>query len=245
MSGATFLINEVYPCLQGEGANLGRPSVLVRFQICNLRCTWCDTPYTHTYKSDPRDPARPELGQAFERLSLEVLCERIAAHAPVRHLILSGGEPTLQNLAALMRALGPSYTAEVESNGTRIPHAQIAGFAFEDYARFQWNISPKGLAAGQRLEHDALAHWAHLARSQESVFFKFVVRAGHAEADLAEVLALCDRHSFLRERVFLMAEGTSTESQSGNIWLHDACLAHGFRYAPRLHVLMFGPRRGV
>jgi organic radical activating enzyme len=63
----SFLINEIYPCLQGEGINLGKPSLLVRFQICNLRCVWCDTPYTHTFKSDPLNKTEPNGKQKYIR----------------------------------------------------------------------------------------------------------------------------------------------------------------------------------
>jgi 7-carboxy-7-deazaguanine synthase len=243
----SYLVNEVYPCLQGEGASLGRPSILVRFQICNLRCTWCDTPYTHTFRSDPLEPGRPEAGQAFQRLSVEELVARIRPHAPVRHLILTGGEPTLQNPVPLMDALGEGHTAEVETNGTRIPHRAHAGFAESDYGRFQWNVSPKGANAGETWDDEALRFWADLARTHPLVYFKFVVRSadGLFEADLAEAVSFVERFGAPRERVYLMAEGTTQESQLGRTRLHDACLALGFLYTPRLHVILFGPRRGV
>lgn len=241
----SYLVNEIYPCLQGEGRNVGLPSVLVRLQICNLRCTWCDTPYTHTLKSDPVDPADPVKGQSFERLTVEALAARIRAHAPVRHVILSGGEPTLQNLVPVMDALGAGYSAEVETNGTRIPHHAHAGFREEDYARFQWNVSPKGSNADEAWVPEALAHWVSLAARQQDVYFKFVVRRREAKADLAEIETFLSRFEAPRDRVYLMAEGTSVDSQVGQAWLHDICLARGFRYAPRLHVLLFGPRRGV
>jgi 7-carboxy-7-deazaguanine synthase len=246
---ASYLVNEVYPCLQGEGPSLGRPSVLVRFQICNLRCSWCDTPYTHTFKSDPVDPSDAAQGQAFQRVSADVLASNLREYSPVRHLILTGGEPTLQNPMPLMSALGDSYTAEVETNGTRIVHKAHAAFTEADYARFQWNVSPKGRNAGETWNEDALHFWASLAAKQENVFFKFVVRGAHAGPDLNEVKRFVS--DFLqpagadRSRVFLMPEGTTQESQLGQTALHDICLAEGFRYTPRLHVLLFGPRRGV
>jgi len=237
-------VNEVYPCLQGEGANVGLPSVLVRFQICNLRCTWCDTPYTHTRASDPVDAADLSKGQKFKRMALEELVAEIQTHASLRHLILSGGEPTMHNLVPIMDAL-KDHTAEVETNGTRIPHKEHAGFAITDYARFQWNVSPKGNNAGEVWNRDALAFWGELSRSHPAVFFKFVVRQANAEADVGEAESCVAAFGVPRDRVMLMAEGTSVDSQVGQTWLHDICLARGFRYTPRLHVLLFGPRRGV
>ena len=261
----SFLVNEIYSCLQGEGVNLGLPAILVRLQICNLRCTWCDTPYTHTFTSDPSASATDSITfedlnpahvvasldakkgtpQRFVRMGLGQLIEHIGKLAPIKHLILSGGEPTLQNLAALMHGLDASYSAEVETNGTRIPHLQLAGFSSSDYSRFQWNISPKGANAGQALALEALRHWADLAIIQDNVFFKFVIRKNEAQVDLKEVLTLQETLGLSAARIFLMPEGTTVESQVANTWLHDICLQHGFRYSPRLHVLLFGARRGV
>lgn len=240
----TYLVNEIYPCLQGEGFNLGKPSVLVRLQICNLRCTWCDTPYTHTLKSDPVDSGNPEAGQNFKRHDLRELCDTIRSFDPIHHVILSGGEPTLQNLAPIADELGRRYSFEVESNGTRIPHKQLPGFGEEDYKKFQWNISPKGSAAGQKLEMDALQHWGQLSKKQKNVFFKFVVREQN-DSDMEEVLNLVNQLQLENDRVFLMPEGTDQNSQLQQTWLHDICLKYGFRYTPRLHVLLFGSRRGV
>ncbi|WP_186649444.1 7-carboxy-7-deazaguanine synthase QueE [Fluviispira vulneris] len=240
----SFLVNEIYPCLQGEGVNTGVPSLLVRFHICNLRCTWCDTPYTHTFKSDPIDKNNPNGKQKFVRLSLPELVKRIKEF-PQKHLILSGGEPTLHNLGLLMRTLGEEYSAEVESNGTRIPHKQIPNFLITDYNLMQWNISPKFSNAGEDLVPEALTHWAELSKNYDSVHFKFVVRKDYLSADMQEIMNIINQQKISAKKVLLMPEGTTIQSQIENIWLHDECLKHGFRYAPRLHVLLFGNLRGV
>lgn len=240
----SFLINEIYPCLQGEGVNTGSPSLLVRFHICNLRCTWCDTPYTHTFKSDPVDKKNPSGKQKFVRFSLAELVKRLKEF-PQKHLILSGGEPTLHNLGLLMRTLGDEYSAEVESNGTRIPHKQIPNFLVTDYNLMQWNISPKFSNAGENLVPEALAHWAELSKNHAHVYFKFVIRKDYLNADMQEIIGIINQHKISANKVLLMPEGTTIQSQIENIWLHDECLKHGFRYAPRLHVLLFGNLRGV
>jgi 7-carboxy-7-deazaguanine synthase len=246
MSDISFLINEIYPCLQGEGPNLGQPSVLIRMQICNLRCDWCDTKYTHTFRSDPKNVEDPQGIQNFQRMTSTDIMAQLDKHPHIRHLILSGGEPTLQNISALMLPLrNKGFTAEVETNGTRIPHLDLAGFPHSAYDWFQWNVSPKGQNAGEKLSHRALSHWAELLQSHAKVYFKFVIRKDHALHDLEEVLALQKKYSLNQHHIFLMPEGTTQDSQLGNTWLHDLCLERGYRYTPRLHLLLFGPRRGV
>lgn len=244
MEKMTFLVNEIYPCLQGEGNNLGVPSLLIRFQLCNLRCAWCDTPYTHTFQSDPIDPENPSGKQNFQRFSFEKLLEKIYDHKPLKHLILSGGEPTLQNLGLLMEHLLPQgYTAEVETNGTRIPHKQIKGFWESHYSQMQWNISPKFENAGEAIVPDALQHWSDLAKKQENVFFKFVLRQGFASEDLNSVLEIQKEFEIDSSRIWLMPEGVTRESQMEARWLADLCLQHQFRMTPRLHILLYGEQR--
>ena len=240
----SFLVNEIYPCLQGEGVNLGKPSLLIRLQICNLRCKWCDTPYTHTRKSDPVDAQEPNGKQNFKRFSLSELLETIKSF-PIKHLIVSGGEPTLQNIGLLMRSLSSDYTAEVESNGTRIPHTQIPNFLEGDYMRMQWNISPKFSNAGESIVPEALSHWSALSQKIPHVYFKFVVRKDFIDEDMKEILQMCKEFKIDAQNVLLMAEGITVNSQIANVWLHDLCLKHGFRYTPRLHILLFGNERGV
>lgn len=241
----SYLVNEVYPCLQGEGTNLGKPAVLVRLQICNLRCSWCDTPYTHTYQSDPVAAEDGVTAQRFRRMSLQELTEKIRAHNRIRHIILSGGEPTLQNLAPLIEEFLPTHSIEVESNGTQIPHINHKGFTAGHYRDVQWNISPKGRNAAQKINADALNHWSGLARMNGRIFFKFVIRKEHLNDDLCEVEELAQEFSIPAQKIILMPEGTSRESQLDSSWLESICIENGWMMSTRLHVLLHGPRRGV
>lgn len=237
-STPSFLLNEIHTCLQGEGIQIGRPSLLVRFQICNLRCAWCDTSYTHTYKSDSKQ---------MKRFLLQELIQIITDYK-MDHIIFTGGEPTLQNIGILareIRKLSEHYSFEVETNGTRIPHKQLKGFLESDYALMQWNISPKFENANEKIIPEALAHWAQLAHSQDDVFFKFVIRKTQRKKDMNSILSIIQNYNIPKKSVLLMAEGTTQRSQLSNIWLHDLCLQYGFRLTPRLHILIFGAKRGV
>ena len=243
----SFLVNEIYPCLQGEGVNLGKPAVLVRFQICNLRCVWCDTPYTHTNKSDPVDVKDLNGKQNFFRISFEDLIEKIHSYS-IKHIIFTGGEPTLQNLAMLAKALlqlDVAYTFEVESNGTQIPHLNLKDFSEKDYELMQWNISPKYGSSGQEINAEALTFWASKARENLQVYFKFVVAKDSYEKELEQVKYFEKQFQIPKSSILLMPEGTTLDSQIQNTWLVDICLANLYRYTPRLHVLIYGSLRGV
>src|ERR1700749_3162604 len=74
-------IAEIFYSLQGEGILVGVPSVFVRTSGCNLRCTWCDTPYTSW---------NPEGSE----LAAEEIVRQVRAF-PAAHAVLTGGEPML------------------------------------------------------------------------------------------------------------------------------------------------------
>jgi 7-carboxy-7-deazaguanine synthase len=67
-------ISEIYASLQGEGLLAGTPSTFVRTSGCNLRCVWCDTPFT-SWKPEGRD------------LPLAAVLEAVTALAP-RHVVV-------------------------------------------------------------------------------------------------------------------------------------------------------------
>src|SRR5438477_11594418 len=74
-------IAELFYSIQGEGSLVGIPSVFVRTSGCNLRCSWCDTPYTSWY---------PE----GEDCSLDEILRQVSAY-PARHVVVTGGEPMI------------------------------------------------------------------------------------------------------------------------------------------------------
>ncbi len=102
------MVKEIFgPTLQGEGAHAGRPCVFLRFAVCNLSCTWCDTDFAAA-------GARRMEAAAIVRELLER--DRHAS----RLVVVTGGEPTLQwdyELALALRGAG--FAVHMESNGTR------------------------------------------------------------------------------------------------------------------------------
>ena len=94
------------------------------------------------------------------------------------------------------------------------------------------------MAEGRRVNPAAIR--AFLARD---AWWKFVV-AG--EGDVAEVLRLTERFALPRGRVLLQPQAVrAQELTEQSAWLVEVCKRHGLRFSPRLHIWLWGPRRGV
>src|ERR1700749_2962077 len=95
-------ISELFYSIQGEGKLLGVPSVFVRASGCNLRCTWCDTPYASW---------EPE----GDELSIEQIIKHVASFG-ASHVVVTGGEPLImpeiENLCAALHSRGHHITIE-------------------------------------------------------------------------------------------------------------------------------------
>lgn len=101
-------INEIFYSLQGEGAFSGVPAIFVRFSGCNLKCSFCDTKH-----KEGRYLTNAEIVQEV-------------AQFPARHVVLTGGEPSLfidAELVDELHAIG-KFVA-IETNGTRELPANI------------------------------------------------------------------------------------------------------------------------
>jgi organic radical activating enzyme len=152
-------------------------------------------------------------------------------------VVITGGEPLESPLfAALAAALAVrGYAVEVETSGTCAP-------APESDPGLQWNVSLKlsgsGVPENTRVNPDAIR--AFLARG---AWWKFVVSE---PGEVGEVLQLAERFALPRERVLLQPQGLRAEDLAARTpWLVEACKAHGFRFSPRLHILIWGAKRGV
>jgi organic radical activating enzyme len=231
---------EIFASVQGEGPSAGMPCTFLRLSRCNLACVWCDTAYTWHFAGDER-PHRDgvEFDRAANQLTLgeEEVAARITALGQKR-LVITGGEPLLQ-APALARLLGhlPDVTVEIETNGTTRASPAL------DIRIDQFNVSPKLAHSGNPAELALIPERLDAYATDPRAWFKFVIAA---PADLDEVLALRDRYRFKPDHVFLMPEGTDSETlRDREQWLAPLCVEHGFRMSDRLHIHLFGATRGT
>ena len=230
-----MLISEIFYSIQGEGVLTGVPSVFVRTSGCNLRCNWCDTPYASW---------NPEGEQ---RSVAQVLAE-IQNH-PAKHVVLTGGEPMIAKdiavLAKAIRTIGHHIT--IETAATVMPEGIACDLA---------SLSPKllnsapdaRLSATWRKKHEATRWQPDVVRAWIDAYpyqFKFVVAEPIDVDELEGMLTSLDR-DIPRERVLLMPEGTTLEAIRARAgWLGELCKARGYRYAHRLHIELYGNKRGT
>ena len=223
---------EIFHSLQGEGVAIGTPSVFLRLALCNLICSYCDTKYTWDWRNYDYKTEVMELSLAqVEEYILRYDCQ---------HLVVTGGEPLLQQeaLALLIRSLKErGFSFEIETNGTISPDPPL------EIEIDQWNVSPKlatsGNAGHRREVPQALQFFSRLANAH----FKFVIME---DEDLEEIRLLMNEYNLPGDRIILMPEGrTPGELQEKSKWLSRVCIEQGFRFTPRLHILLWGDERGT
>ncbi|MDE6397426.1 MAG: 7-carboxy-7-deazaguanine synthase QueE [Muribaculaceae bacterium] len=97
----TYPVNEIFYSLQGEGYHTGTPAVFLRFSGCNLKCDFCDTDHF-----------------SFTPMTADEILEKIGMYRG-RHIVITGGEPTLTLDDALVEKLkSAGYYLQIETNGT-------------------------------------------------------------------------------------------------------------------------------
>jgi 7-carboxy-7-deazaguanine synthase len=229
-------ICELFYSLQGEGKLLGVPSVFVRASGCNLRCWWCDTPYA-SWDPEGEDVEVPEV------------VRRVRQIAPsARHIVLTGGEPLIMpDVVPLCAALKDAgYHVTVETAAT----------VFHPLAIDLASLSPKlsnstphdrdggrfvAMHERQRLTLPVIQQFIDTSPDFQ---LKFVVSG---EQDVAEIEAILKQlRGWRPPDVLLMPEGTDPQTLAArSAWLAETAKRIGFRFCPRLHVMLYGNKRGT
>ncbi len=225
-------VSEIFYSIQGEGPNAGKPAVFLRLALCNLTCEWCDTKYTWDWKNYDYDKEVREMG-------VQQVQEQLLKH-DTKHLVLTGGEPMLQQkkLVPLLRGLKRNgFYIEVETNGTMIPKGEMLELVD------QWNVSPKlensKNPQGMRERPECYRFFNSLPNS----YFKYVIQN---PGDLNEVLRLAEKYRIPGSKIILMPEARTREQLAKrSVWLAELCRHHGYSLSTRLHIELWGNKRGV
>lgn len=233
-------VNEIFPAVQGEGRNQGSPCVFLRLAVCNLHCHFCDTFYTWNFGKGDGEMRHglPTVKQANEvhEMNLAEIATRLT-HFKRKHLVISGGEPMLQQdeLMELLSTMAGWEIVEVETNGT------IAPKEFMNRYVTQWNVSPKLASSGNvravAIRPDVLRAFQATGKAT----FKFVVQS---REDALEVKQLAEECGLTD--VWLMPEGASRERQMETLPMAvELAQEFGWHVTSRMHVMAYGTKRGV
>ncbi|MFI4915716.1 MAG: 7-carboxy-7-deazaguanine synthase QueE [Phycisphaerales bacterium JB060] len=236
MSAAALPISETFVSIQGEGKLTGVPSWFVRVAGCNLRCAWCDTPYASW---QPQGEQR-----TIDGLLAESRTNGMA------HAVLTGGEPmifpAMADLSRGLAAMGVHVTIETAGTLYQPVHCDLLSLS-PKLANSTPAGDPRDPTGSLAIRHEAnrlnLDALHSLLADHPQRQLKFVVAS---PGDLSEIESLLDRlPEVYAGDVLLMPEGVVSPNPAGLGWLVEACVANGWRYCHRLHIELFGDRRGT
>jgi 7-carboxy-7-deazaguanine synthase len=227
-------IAELFYSIQGEGKLVGVPSVFVRASGCNLRCTWCDTPYASW---DPEG----------EEIPVDEIVRRVLSFG-AHHVVLTGGEPMIMSeivpLCRALKAEGKHLTMETAATVYQPVEIDLASLSPKLSNSTPLERDGGRFAAAhdrQRINLDVIQRFIDTAPDFQ---LKFVISS---DADIEEMNGIlpqlpgwepCD--------VLLMPEGVDAAALDDRAeWLSSVCKKGGFRFCPRLHIALYGNRRGT
>lgn len=224
-------IAEIFHSVQGEGMLMGMPSVFVRTSGCNLRCHFCDTPYT-SWNPDG------------ENVKLQSVMERVTSYQ-CTHAVVTGGEPMIapqiEELCKLLKAEQHHITIETAATVFKPIQADLI------------SLSPKlanstpAVSTGWAERHERDRINIPVIRQFLENYecqFKWVI---DQPSDIDEVEAILAQLPVVsKERLFLMPQAVdiATLAEKGR-WIAELCKQKGYRFGPRLHIDLWGHTRGT
>lgn len=223
-----LFLSEIFDSIQGEGPSVGQPCTFVRLAGCNLACAWCDTEYSWNWR-------RFDVRQHTTVAPLADVVRRLRGSG---HVVITGGEPLLQQraLQALLLGLEPQTYLEVETNGTVVPDPALL------QRITHWNVSPKLAHSGEPEERRFNFEALHAFRDTNRAWLKLVVSSS---SDMAEASMLISRLTWPRDRVYLMPQCRSrSELRRAAPDVQALASRHGLAYTSRVHLEMWDGERG-
>ena len=248
---------------QGEGKLTGTACLFIRTSACNLRCAWvgldgkgspCDTPYS----SHKPEKNIMEVDDIVQTVLDNTISQKI------KHIVISGGEPTMQTealeeLLEKLQTLG--YHTTIETNATIFSdkiakHTDLVSMSpkLSTSTPHQANLVETRIEYSEKwaIKHEKLRINIHVIQSYitdskrrlNDFQLKFVVAT---DQDILEIEQILEQLSgWEPSDVCLMPEGVDVNTLNSRTgWIAEQALKRGWRFAPRLHIMMFGKNRFV
>lgn len=248
---------EIYEMVQGEGGLMGVPGILIRTSGCNLRCeykdpstgvvTRCDTPYSSW---------SPEKGDSLSVKEIVKRCKK----TKLNHVVISGGEPYLQpDLSKVVDELQwNNFHVTIETNGTIYK---------ENVCCDLYSVCPKLLnsiplkSPEKEIHEKSYRNIENIVKNLMNVLdyqIKFVVNKAEDEIEIKTFIKKLNSYikkSFFNlstdekidpSKIYLMPEGIgSSELNKSAKICQEIAIRNNWRYSDRLHVRVWGHKRGV
>ena len=211
-------ISEIFYSIQGEGVEMGMPTVFVRLFACDLRCVWCDT----MYAVEGRDFKEVPLAQVLEEVK-KWDCARVC---------ITGGEPLLQREEVSKLAeelIEMDYNIVLETSGHKMPPEVFWG----DSSVISMDCKCPGSGMHERMD------FSLFSRLRPKDQLKFVIQD---EQDFDYALSVLDEHDIKAHIIFQPAGGHNIG------WITERVMSDNLsrvRVLPQLHKIIWGDKRGV
>lgn len=240
-------ISEHFYSIQGEGKTMGIPAVFLRLTACNLMCGGRGTEKDFklhndaTWRCDTIEVWKTGRSLYVGKVVAELLIYEEYFNQGC-HLIITGGEPLLQQKALepfielLINWLGYKPFIEVETNGTITPKGKF--FSYVDL----FNCSPKLSNSGNELNKRFKSEVLNFLNLTNTIF-KFVISD---ETDLVEVLNIIEKCNLVSKKIYLMPSADNIKQLEQNtLPTVQQCLKYGFNFSSRLQITIWNKTTGV
>ena len=211
-------VNEIFYSIQGEGLQIGQPTVFLRLFACDLRCSWCDTMYA-VEGSDFREMSNEEITTEIRKYNCRQVC-------------ITGGEPLIQkkDLVPLTEDLIKNgYSIVLETSGHKEPP--------EIFANGSCLISMDCKCPSSGMENRM--HFDLFEKLETKDQLKFVIKD---EEDYTYAKNVLNKYKLKASIIFQPVHGKNL------FWLTEIVLTdnlNSVRVLPQLHKIIWGEKRGV
>ncbi len=239
-------VSEIFYSIQGEGKRSGIPSFFIRTNNCNLRCMFtgsnlCDTPYTSW---------TPDDNMNIGEMSVDQLVNEYKKYN-VRDVVITGGEPAVQSeeltlLCKELKSLKAYIT--IETNGTLfgdfVNYIDLLSISPKLSSSIPYNTKFEKMHTVNRINSEALIKFNELNQiGKFDIQWKFVFCNDN---DIAEIKEIQDVAGFPDNKIYLMPEGINESDLNLRRSLTvEMCKKYGYNYTDRLHIIIWGGKRGV
>lgn len=211
-------ISEIFFSIQGEGTEIGLPTVFVRLFACDLRCSWCDTMYAVE-------------GRDFRDMSIGEVMDEIRGFG-CKDVCITGGEPLIQMKEAELlgkRLLDEGFRIVLETSGHKMPPSVF----WSEGCMISMDCKCPGSGMHDRMD------FGLFEKLRAGDQLKFVIRD---EVDYGYAKEVLSKYRVKASVIFQPVDGAALD------WLAERVLDEKLgriRVLPQLHKIIWGNRRGV